>query len=130
VDGGDFIGFSVQADVTPVKGPALATWLSDHSKTKAEGMPPLWTISLRYTFDYLEQSIWASNSDIWDWDREKIWAPGYKNILSAKMQFSFLRLGVPLQVYAVYRTLGLIPGKNTRAAEVVSAGIQVPLKFW
>ena len=65
-----------------------------------------------------------------DWDREKYWQPGDKNILRASVTVSFLRLGVPLQLYASYRTQELIPGRYTRAASVFSAGVRTVFKFW
>lgn len=130
IDPGDFLGFSVQTDVVAVKGPARATWLSGQDEKRAEKLPPLLTVSLRYTFCYLLQSDWESKSDLWDYDQETRWRPGYKNILSGTILLSFLRLGAPLQVYASYRTLRLIPGRNTRAADILAGGIRIPLKFW
>jgi hypothetical protein len=130
MDAGDFLGFSIQADVTPVKGPARASWISGNDKAKAESFPPLLQLSFRYTFSWVFQSDWMSDSQVWDWEREKLWRPGYKNILTFKVTFSFLRLGAPLQLYCAYRSLSLIPGKNVRMADVVTAGFQIPLKFW
>jgi hypothetical protein len=127
---GDFLGFSFQVDVVAAKGPAYASWISGHDKTKAETYPGLLSLSMRYTFTYLFQSDWQSDSSLWDWDREKLWRPGYKNALFAKLTMSFMRLGVPLQIYGAYKNLSLIPGKNTRSTDVVSAGIQLFLKFW
>ena len=128
--GGDFSGFSVQADVAPYKGPVRATWLSGGGQAKAEALPPMVSLSFRYTFTYIQQSEWHSASELWDWEREKLWRPGYKNILNGRLTLSLLRVGAPVQVYVNYRTLSLIPGKNTRAADVLAAGLQVPVKFW
>ncbi len=127
---GDFSGFGVQADVVPYRGPAWGTWLVDGDAEKAENLPPILTVSVNYTFMYLQQSDWRSNFDQWDWDKEKYWRPGYKNFISGTALFSFLRLGAPFQLYCNVRFLSLIPGKNTRAADVVTTGIQVPFKFW
>jgi hypothetical protein len=130
IDPGDFIGFSVQADVVPWKGPARASWISGMDSGRAAAFPPLLTVSLRYTFQYSSQTDYSSQSDLWDYTQEDRWRPGYRNILTATVLFSFLRLGAPLQVYATYRSLSLIPGRNARAADVFTAGIRIPAKFW
>jgi hypothetical protein len=130
IDPGDFMGASAQFDVVPVKGPALASWISGNDKARAEKFPPMLTFAFRYTFTYLQQTYYTSPSDLWNYDREKQWRPGYKNALFFKLQFSFLRLGAPLMIYATYRNLSWIPGKNTRASDTMAVGIQIPLKFW
>ncbi len=130
IDPGDFTGFSFEADVVAYKGPAWGTWLVKGDTEKAKSLPPLISLSLRYTFIHLQQTDYTSESDLWDWEQEDDWRPGYKNMLGAKITFSFLRLGAPFQLYAGYRTLSLIPGKNTRAADVIQGGIQIPMKFW
>ena len=129
-DPGDFSGFSFQADVTPYKGPVRASWLSGGDGVRAAAFPPMVAVSLRYTFTYIQQSDWHSASELWDWDHEKLWRPGYKNILNNRLTVSLLRVGAPVQLYLNCRTLTLLPGKNTRAADVLAAGIQVPVKFW
>lgn len=130
VNPGDFAGAALKIDGVVVKGPAWGTWLSGGDKEKAEKFPPLLAVSANYSFVHLQQTDYKSNSDIWDWDKEKLFRPGYRNILSFDLTFSFFRLGAPLQIYGSYRTLTLIPGKNTRAADSVTAGIRIPLKFW
>ncbi len=130
IDGGDFAGGSAQIDVVPYKGPTLATWLSGHDLEQAKNLPPFLTLSFRYTYIDLQQTDWKSNSEIWDWEREKLWRPGYKNMLFGQATFSLLRVGVPLQPYVAYRNLTWIPGKNSRAADAVTAGLRLPLKFW
>ena len=131
VNPGNFVGVSAQVDIVPYKGPALATWLSGGSKEKAEKLPPLFTFTFRYTYTHIGQSDWQSNSALWDWeDKEEIWQPGYKNILTFLGTVSLFRLGVPLQIYGGYRNQNWIPGKNFRAASVATAGFRVPLKFW
>lgn len=130
LDPGDFSGFSIQADVVPYKGPARTTWLSDCDAGKAAGFPPIISLAFRYTFTHIQQSDWHSDSELWDWEREKLWRPGYKNVLNGRVTASLLRVGAPVQLYVNYRTLSLLPGKNTRAADVISAGLQVPVRFW
>jgi len=130
IDPGDFMGVAFAVDVVPWKGPALATWLVKGDAAKAEALPPLFSINLRYTFTYLGQSEWTSNSELWDWEQEKFWRPGYKNILNGMLVVSLLRVGAPVQLYASYRNQSWIPGKNSRAADVISGGIRLLAKFW
>jgi len=128
---GNFAGVSTQFDIVPYKGPALATWLSGRSVQKAKKLPPIFTVTLRYTFTSFAQSDWQSESPLWDWeDKEEIWQPGYKNILTFLGTVSLFRLGIPLQIYGGYRNQNWLPGKNYRAASVATAGIRIPLKFW
>ncbi len=130
IDPGDFVGASIQADVVPWKGPVRPAWISGFEASRAEMFPPLLTLSVRYTFLHSFQTDYRSRSDLWDFTQEDRWRPGYRNILVFTAMFSFLRLGAPLQVYATYRTLSLIPGRNARAADVFTAGIRIPAKFW
>ncbi|NOZ00794.1 MAG: hypothetical protein GXP54_02765 [Deltaproteobacteria bacterium] len=130
IDPGDFTGFSVRADVVPYRGPAWDTWITKGDVVMANRLPPIIALSVVYTFTHLQQSYWYSDYEPWDWDREKLWKPGYKNILVFGATFSFFRLGAPLQLYVTYRTSTLIPGKNTRAADAISVGLRLPLKFW
>jgi len=130
LDPGDFAGFSAQVEVVPWKGPARGTWLSGGSAERAARLPPLLSFSVRYTFTHLGQSDWRSDSALWDWEREKLWRPGYKNTLFGRVQVSLMRLGVPVQLYAVYRNQTWIPGRNSRAANVIVGGIQLPAKIW
>ncbi len=127
---GDFSGFAVQISAVPYRGPAWESWLTDGGRQSAEGLPPILSVELRYTFVHLQQTDWRSDHPTWDWEREKLWRPGYKNILELGLSVSLLRIGVPVFVYANFRTLNLIPGKNCRAAEVLSFGLRVPLKLW
>ncbi|MFH1531977.1 MAG: hypothetical protein ABIK09_14720 [Pseudomonadota bacterium] len=127
---GDFAGFSFEIGGAPYMGPARATWLNGYDMLKARELPPILSVALLYSFVGLQQTDWRSEHALWDWGREKLWRPGYKNILEGRVTVSFLRLGAPLQVYASYRTLTLIPGKNCRAPNILSAGIQIPLRFW
>ena len=127
---GDFAGVSFEITGAPYMGPARATWLNGYDLLKARNLPPILSVALLYSFVSLQQSDWRSDLPLWDWERERLWRPGYKNILEGRVTLSLLRLGVPLQVYASYRTLSLIPGRNCRAADILSTGIQIPLKFW
>lgn len=129
LDPGDFLGTSFQVDVTAYRGPEWATWLVGKDKSRAKDLPPILSFSMRYTFTYLYQSNWESKSDSWDWDREKLWRPGYKNILLGKVNINLLRLGVPAMPYVAYRNQTWIPGKNSRPADVFIVGLQIPLKF-
>ena len=130
IDGGDFSGASFQTDIVPYKGPTLSTWLTKHDMEKAKSLPPFLTLSFRYTFTYLQQTNWESNSEIWDWEREKLWRPGYKNILQGQAVFSLLRIGAPIQPYFAYRNQTWIPGKNCRAADVLNFGVRLLIKAW
>ncbi len=130
IDPGDFAGISIQLDAIPWEGPALATWLTDGDRARAEELPPLVALTIRYTYTHLGQSDWESDSAIWDWEREKLWLPGHKNTLWARMVVSLLRVGVPLQIYAAYRNQTWLAGRNARAAVVFSGGIQIPARFW
>jgi hypothetical protein len=129
LDPGDFLGFRAQAYVVAIKGPIKNTWLTRKVEDK-ESLPPLLTFGIGYSFTWLYQSDWESDSSLWDWTQEKLWRPGYKNRLYFDMTLSFLRLGIPAQVYLGYKNLSWIPGKNCRAADVVSVGVRGPMKFW
>ena len=130
IDPGDFSGFSFQTDVIPYKGPVLETWITPKDEEARNKLPAIFAFNLRYTFTHLQQSQWTSQSDLWDYDREDDWRPGYKNLLTGTVLFSLVRVGAPLQLYASYRTLSLIPGKNTRSADVLAGGLRLLMKFW
>ncbi len=130
LDPGDFMGFGLHLGLVPIKGPAFASWISGHSASRAAQFPPLLAINLDYTFIGLGQSDWTSESALWDWTNEKLWLPGYKNALKLQAVFSFMRLGTPLQAYVSYKALSLIPGRNSRATDVLTVGLRAPLKFW
>jgi hypothetical protein len=130
LDPGDFKGGSVLLEFVPVKGPEWGTWLVKGDTTKAASLPPLINVAVQYRFTHLSQSDWQSDSAIWDWEREKLWRPGYKNTLLARLTISLFRLGLPVQLYGAYRNQSWIPGKNTRAANVVMGGLRVLGKFW
>ncbi len=130
IDPGDFMGFAFQTDVIAWKGPVLETWITPKDEETKAKLPAIIAFNLRYTFIGMQQSQWSSNSDLWDYDREDDWKPGYKNLLTGTVMFSLLRVGAPVQLYASYRTLSLIPGKNTRSADVLAGGLRLLMKFW
>lgn len=130
IDGGDFSGASFQVDIVPYRGPALSTWLTKKDPSQGEKLPPILGLTFRYTFTHLQQSDWDSNSEIWDYEKEKLWRPGYKNILFGQATISLLRVGVPFMPYVAYRNLTWIPGKNSRAVDVLMVGTRIIAKFW
>ena len=130
VDGGDWLAGTVSVDVAPWFGPAYASIVSGHDEKKAWALPPILMFTLSYTRVQTFQSDWQSQSPLWDYDREKYWQPGEKNILRATATVSLLRLGLPFQIYARYQNGDLIPGRYSRPANVFSAGIKVVAKFW
>lgn len=130
VDPGDWFGVGVSLDVSPIYGPALATLVSGHDVEKAKTLPPLVSFSLGYTYVATSQSNWMSSSPLWDYDREKFWQPGDKNIFKGSLTLSFLRLGLPIQVYGNFRVQDLIGGRYTRPANAFGGGVRAIAKFW
>ncbi len=130
IDPGDFWGGSLQVDVAPIRGPSRATWITHGDAARAAALPPMLSLWARYTFVGIGQSDWESDSAQWDWRHERTWKPGYKNILTGQITLSLLRVGVPAQLYVRYRDLTWIGGRNSRAANVWTFGLQVPAKFW
>jgi len=127
---GDFWGGSFQVEVIPYYGQARATWLVAGDQGRANSLPPVISCWLRYTHIQIGQSDWQSDSEIWDYQQERNWGPGYKNILTAQLNISFLRLGAPLMLYVRYRNLTWIGGRNSRAADIWTFGTRIPAKFW
>lgn len=127
---GDWSGFAFELSGVPWVGPPLATWLSGNDAGKAVAFPPLLTLAVGFRFQHVQQSDWSSDSTHWDWRRERQKKPGYRNLLTARATLSLLRLGVPLQVYLSYANSSWIPGRNAPAGDVLTLGLQVPLKFW
>jgi hypothetical protein len=130
VDGGDWIGGTVSVDVAPFFGPSRPSIVSGYDAKKAEALPPMVMITLSYTRIQTFQSNWTSDSALWDYDREKYWQPGEKNILRGTLTVSLLRVGVPVQVYARYQSGDIIPGRFTRPANILSVGAKLVAKFW
>ncbi|MFH2005428.1 MAG: hypothetical protein ABI333_02465 [bacterium] len=129
IDPGDFMGASLGAHFVIYKGPAKKNWISK-SAERAKNLPGILAFRFTYSFTYIGQTDYTSESTLWDWSNEKIWRPGYKNTLTFTLIASLLRVGAPLQVYFRYRSLSLIPGKNCRSADVLTVGIRIPAKFW
>ncbi len=130
VDGGDWIAGTLSVDFAPFLGPTRASIVSGGDEKKANALPPMLTLSLSYTRVQTFQSDWQSQSPLWDYDREKNWQPGEKNIVRATATVSLLRVGLPLQVYARYQSGDLIPGRFSRPANIFSAGVRLIAKFW
>ena len=130
IDPGDWFGATVSLEGAPILGPTFATLVSAHSLDTARGLPPLLTLNVGYTYIATGQSRWYSDSPLWDYDREKNWQPGDKNVFRFGATVSLLRLGVPVQLYAQYRAQDLLHGRYTRASDVTTAGAQVIFKFW
>ena len=130
VDGGDWIGGTISVDAVPFLGPTRASIVSGGNLEKANALPGMLTLTVSYTRVQTFQSDWQSQSPLWDYDREKFWQPGSKNIVRATATVSLLRVGVPLQVYARYQSGDLLPGAYTRPANVFSAGVRLVAKFW
>jgi hypothetical protein len=130
IDPGDWVAGTVSVDVVPFIGPTIASIVSGGSLEKAQALPPMLTLSASYSYIATMQSDWQSNSKLWDWDREKLWQAGEKNIFKFTGTISLFRLGVPVQLYASYRTQDLIPGRFTRPANVFTGGLRAVVKFW
>jgi len=130
IDPGDWFCSTISLEAAPILGPAYATLVSGGDLVKAHGLPPLVTLNFSYTYTATGQSRWYSDSAIWDYDKEKFWKPGDKNTFRFGGSVSFLRMGVPVQLYAQYRMQDLIGGRFTRASDSIVAGARVVLKFW
>lgn len=130
VDPGDWFGASVSLEAAPVLGPTFATFVSGKDLDKAKSFPPLLSVFASYAYVATTQSRWYSPSALWNYDREKMWQPGDKNIFRFGATISLLRLGLPLQLYGQYRAQDLVPGRYTRPANVLTAGARVIFKFW
>ncbi len=80
LDPGDWVGATLSFEASPFYGPTLATMVSGQSVEKARAFPPLMTLLVSYTYLATGQSRWHSDSPLWNYDREKMWQPGDKNI--------------------------------------------------
>lgn len=130
IDPGDWVAGTLSVDVVPFIGPTFASIVSGGSLEKAQALPPMLTLSASYSYIATMQSDWQSNSKLWDWDREKLWKAGEKNVFKFTGTISLFRLGVPVQLYASYRTQDIIPGRYTRPANVFTGGVRAVVKFW
>jgi len=129
-DPGDWFGSTLSVEASPFLGPTFATFVSGRSLERARSFPPLLTVLVSYSYVMVGQSRWYSDSAIWNYDKEKLWQPGDKNIVRFGATLSFLRLGVPVQLYAQYRVQDIIPGRWTRSSNVLTGGVRVIAKFW
>lgn len=129
IDPGDWFGGTATLELVPVVGPFSPLVAEKLWPAGGVGLPPLLQLTFSYTHLRTGQTDWQSNSSLWEWDREQYWRPGFKNILRANVTFSFLRFGLPFQLYASGRTQSLIPGKNVRPSDTVQAGLRAIYKF-
>jgi len=131
IDGGDWLAAQVGVDWAPIVGPTIATYITRGSMEKAQKLPRLLTFQFRYLYLKTGQTDWKSNSPLWEWDgREELWQPGDKQTFVFTGNISLLRVGAPLFLYARYRTQEILPGRNTRAANVWFFGGRLVAKFW
>lgn len=130
VDPGDMLGVTGLIEVVPIVGPVWGTWLAGGKRTVAAKFPPLLVVSVAHTYTHVNQSNWTSQSQLWDWSKEKDWLPGDKNTVKLGAELTLLRVGLPLQIYSGYRNQEWVAGRNTRASNVFSLGARLMLKFW
>jgi hypothetical protein len=129
LDPGDWFGATVSFDLAMVIGPTVDGWLA-RKAASTDGWPPLLSLNVGYTYIATQQTTWTSQSPLWDWDREKHWQPGDKNMVRVLATLSLLRLGLPLQLYGGYRAQDWVPGRYTRAADLFTVGVRAVLKAW
>lgn len=127
---GDYSGGALQLDVVAVRGPHWATWIVKKDPAVADTLPPLLRLMVQYRFVHQQQADWNSNFALWDAEQEELWRPGYRQQLQAQAIISLFGLGVPLQLYARYGSATLLPGRNARAADVVSLGARLPVPLF
>ncbi|MBL8957798.1 MAG: hypothetical protein JNK82_43890 [Myxococcaceae bacterium] len=130
IDPGDWFTTAFSIDLNPFFGPAEATIVSGKNVERAKTLPPMVSITLTYNYILTAGSNWWSQSPLWEYDREKMWGQGDKHAFKAQLNLSFLRVGLPLQMYIGYRAQDLFHGKNTRAANTFSFGLRMVAKFW
>ncbi|MFL5319251.1 MAG: hypothetical protein ACJ790_06305 [Myxococcaceae bacterium] len=130
IDGGDWLAGTLVLDAALFAGPTRASRVSGGSLEKAETLPAMISASLSYSYIATAQTYWHSDSALWDYEREKHWGPGDKNVFRANLTLSLLRVGVPLQFYGAWRSQEIIPGRNTRPSSVIGAGVRMLGKFW
>ncbi len=130
LDPGNLTGVTGLVQVMPFIGPTWATWLSGRNRANSAKFPAMLMLWAGMTHVAVAQSNWTSQSQWWDWQREKEWLPGDKHTVRLGAEISLLRVGVPLNLYANYRNQEWVPGKNTRAANAAQAGVRLIMKFW
>lgn len=130
LDPGDLTGVTGLVEVMPIVGPTWATWLSGRNRATSAKFPAMLMLWASLTHVAVAQSDWTSQSQWWDWQREKEWLPGDKHTVRLGAELSLLRVGLPLNFYASYRNQEWVPGKNTRASDVTQMGVRLIMKFW
>lgn len=130
IDPGDQYGAMLLVEGMPILGPTWSTWMNKHDPANSAQWPALLTLTASLKHARSNQSTWESQSARWDWDRNKLWLPGDKNTVRFQADVSLMRLGLPLQIYGAYLTQELIPGKNSRATDVLMIGARLIAKFW
>jgi hypothetical protein len=130
IDPGDQFGGTLLVEGMPFVGPTWSTWMNQHDPAKSALWPALLTLTASLKYAHVNQSTWKSDSAMWDWDHNKVWLPGDKNTVKLAADVSLMRMGLPLQLYFAYLTQELIPGKNTRATDVLMGGARLLMKFW
>jgi hypothetical protein len=130
LDPGDLTGVTGLLQVMPIIGPEWSTFISGHDRAVSRRFPPLLMLWAGLSHVGVAQSQWTSQSAWWDWQREKEWLPGDKHTVRLGAEVSLMRLGIPLNLYATYRNQEWIPGRNTRAANVMMVGARLIMKFW
>ena len=116
--------------MVPLVGPTWPVWIAGHDIKQAAKFPPLLQLWFAHTYVHVAQSYWHSNSALWDWQHDRDWLPGDKNTVKLGGEFSMMRLGIPMSLYASYRAQDWIPGRNTRASDVLMVGARLIVKVW
>ena len=127
---GDWEAGNVEVDGVPLMGPTRASFISGGDVALAQSFPGLITLTASYSYVHCEASTWSSDSAIWDYQREQLWAEGDKSILKGSVVVSLLRIGLPLQLYADYHNQSWIPREETPATDSWDAGIRLIARFW
>lgn len=130
IDPGDWLATTLSVDIAPFFGPTQASLVSGGDLEKAHALPPMVSMTFSYQYIATMPTKWSSNSPLWEYDREKLWGPGDKHAFRAQLNLSFMRVGLPMQMYLGYRAQDLVPGRNTRAADTFSCGLRLVAKFW
>jgi len=125
VQAGDYSGGALQLDVTAIRGPHWSTWIV--RREQGANLPPLLRLMVQYRFVHQQQTDFRSDFALWDAEQEELWRPGYRQQLQAQAVISLFGLGIPVQLYARYASATLLPGRNARAADVVSLGARLPV---
>jgi hypothetical protein len=129
IDPGDWLGATVTLEAALVEGPSARGFIHKSPPAPGGDLPPLLSLALSHTHLRTGQSDWRSDSPLWDWEQEKYWRPGFKNILAGTATLSLLRMGWPLQMYVSARDQSLLAGKNIRPSDVLTGGARLFAAF-